>query len=142
MALTSCEGALKDKVFFHPPAASALVQEILAVVECSDVSISALTSSLPDGARSWAHDALAGKDVGGPVPTNAPDSESKPHAKPRKRSANLGEAAEAKPPKKPLTVTSRYFDMKAAKPTPAKEAAKEDDADELQPAESDGEALD
>ncbi len=62
MALPSCEGKLKDQVFFHPPVASTLVQQLLDATEGKH-SIGLLCASLPEDARTWAHDALSGVDV-------------------------------------------------------------------------------
>lgn len=134
MALTGCEGALKDKVFFHPPEASALVQQLLALEECSGVTIDSLTASLPEDARPWARDALAGVDVSArPAPTNMPEPKPRAPAKPRKRVADAGEEAEPKPAKKPRTAARKPY---------VKKSAEEDVEDNRQEALSDGEAID
>ena len=113
---------------------SALVQQLLALEECSGVTIDSLTASLPEDARPWARDALAGVDVSArPAPTNMPEPKPRAPAKPRKRVADAGEEAEPKPAKKPRTAARKPY---------VKKAAEEDVEDNRQEALSDGEAID
>ena len=69
------------------------LKELLALDECSELSVASLCASLSETARAWATDALEGRDVSGrPVPTQAP--EPKPRAPKRKETAK-GESKKA-----------------------------------------------
>ena len=110
MALLKCDGKYGDKKFFHPPEARALVQEMLALDECSGHSVASLCASLTDDvARAWAVDALSGCDVSGrPVPMQEP--EPKPRAPKRKKAAAEGEEAPTTSAKKGLKKRAKVED--------------------------------
>ena len=97
MDLFNCEGKYASRNIFFPPAASAIVLELLALEACNGHSVESLTESIADDeARSWARDALSGRDVSAlSVPVAAPA------AKPTKAKRNTGDDGSEKPAKKP-----------------------------------------
>lgn len=101
MDLTSCEGKVTSRKIFHPPSAAPLVQELLACNGCKEMSVDDLCASLTEAqVRSWALDALTGRDVSNrPVPAK---SNSKPDAKPKARPMSKAsrETISEKPTKK------------------------------------------
>jgi hypothetical protein len=110
MALTSCEGKLKDQVFFHPPHASTLVRQLLDAAGGTEHTFDQLCVSLPLDAKAWARDALSGVDLTGRrAPTVEP--EVKPRAPKKKRAAEDDEAESAakKPRAKKAKASSEYF---------------------------------
>jgi len=85
----NCQGKVATNIIYHPPAAAAIVQEVLA--HCTDASVASICEQIKDAhARQWATDAISGEDVAArPVPMDlqADEASAKPAAKKKAKRA-------------------------------------------------------